>query len=253
MISLELDGAVAKLTLSRAPVNAMSDDWIDLLHDKLSQIEAASAVSVLWIRSDMKVFSAGADLALMRTRFDSEAGRQAMIGYVRQLQSVFARLEKLPLVSLAEIDGAALGGGFELTLACDLRIVSDRAKVGLPEAPPGVLPGAGGTQRLTRLCGDAVARRLILGAEVVGGEEALKLGIAHWLAPEGGIERFAGDAVARISSLPRHAIAECKSCIEAALSPAEDGFEREVEGTGRLFASDATQNKIREFLERKST
>ena len=84
---------------------------------------------------------------------------------------------------LAEIGGAAMGGGFELALACDLRIAANEAKVGLPEVRLGLIPGAGGTQRLTRLCGPALANRLILGAEVLDGATAAALGVVHWSAP----------------------------------------------------------------------
>ncbi len=105
----------------------------------------------------------------------SEAGRLQMVELAAKMQRVFAQLEAMPMVTVAQIEGAALGGGFELALACDLRVVADTARIGLPEAGLGLLPGAGGTQRLTRLCGDAVARRMILSAEVLDGVQAAKL------------------------------------------------------------------------------
>ena len=121
---------------------------------------------VLLIRSSLRIFSAGADLKLMRDCFATEDGPGRMIETVRRMQRLFDRIEALPQVVVAEIGGAAHGGGFELALACDLRVAAESARLGLPEARLGLLPGAGGTQRLSRLAGPGVARRLILMAEV---------------------------------------------------------------------------------------
>ena len=96
------------------------------------------------------------------------------------LQSVFARIETLPKPSVAAIDGAAMGGGLELALACDFRIIGRKVRLGLPEVGIGLLPGAGGTQRLTCLVGPGVARRLILGAEEIDGREAERIGVVQW-------------------------------------------------------------------------
>ncbi len=126
---------------------------------------------MLHLRSDQKVFCAGADLKEVRERFDAADGPDRMYAYVAGIQRLYARIEQLPQVTLAEIGGAAMGGGLELALACDLRIAALEAKLGLPEARLGLIPGAGGTQRLTRLCGRSAASRLILGAEVIDGAD----------------------------------------------------------------------------------
>ena len=251
MISLVIDGGVAIATLCRPPVNAINEEWIGRLDRILDEVEAAAEVKVLWIRSRERVFCAGADLALMRGRFGTDAGRQQMVDMTRRLQAVYARLESLGKVSIAEIGGAALGGGFELALACDLRTVADTAKVGLPEARLGLLPGAGGTQRLTRLCGEGTSRRLILGAEVVDGAQAVALGLAHWAAPAAELETLTRSVVAPISELPAAALAACKRCIDAALDESKDGFEVELAETGLLLASDETQQRVKRFLERQ--
>ena len=248
MISLAIEGAIGVATLCRPPVNAINDEWIERLNRVLDEVEAAQGVSVLWIRSGERLFSAGADLALMRSRFDTEEGRAKMTAFARALQTVYARLEAMPQVSVAEIGGAAMGGGLELALACDLRVIGDLAKVGLPEARLGLLPGAGGTQRLTRICGDAISRRLILGAEIVGGTEALALGLAQWVAPAEGLQAAARAVVERIANLPRAALAACKHCIAAALDAAEDGFAAEIEGTAMLLASAETRERVHRFL-----
>jgi enoyl-CoA hydratase/carnithine racemase len=248
MITLEVSGGIAVATLSRPPVNAIDEEWISRLNGIVARCEADPAVSVLLVRSDQKTFSAGADLALMRSRFDSDEGRRKMIAFVREMQRVYARIEASRLVSIAEIGGAAMGGGLELALACDLRIASESAKLGLPEARLGLLPGAGGTQRLSRLCGEATAKRLILGAEVVDASEAARLGIVHRVSSKENLEREAREMAEQVARLPAHALAACKRCIEAAREPGDRGYELELSGTLELLASAETQARVRAFL-----
>ncbi len=252
LISLNIDGAVATATLCRPPVNAINEEWVARLDEVLGEVERAEQVSVLWVRSSERVFCAGADLALMRSIFASAAGRERMIVLTRRMQEVYARLEALPKVTLAELGGAAMGGGFELALACDLRLVADKAKIGLPEARLGLLPAAGGTQRMTRICGEAVARRLILGAELVSGSEAVALGLAHWSAPAGETEAAARAVAARIAELPPQTLAENKRCIGVAVDGSENGFEVELAGSARLLAADETQRRVTRFLDKSA-
>ncbi len=251
MIELTISGAVAIATLNRPPVNAINDAWIDRLGEIAGEIERNAAVAVLWIRSAQDVFCAGADLELMRSSFPTEAGRARMLEVARRMQQVFARIEALGAVSVAELGGAALGGGMELALACDLRVAVANAKLGLPEARLGLLPGAGGTQRMTRLLGDALARRLILGAEVLSGAEAASLGLVHWSVPREELETFTRGVVERIATLPAHALAASKRCIGAAIAPGVDGYAVELEETRALYASRESQALVARFLEKK--
>lgn len=251
MISLEVQGGIAVATLCRAPVNAINEEWLIALNKVVDDIERDPAVKVLWIRSREKVFCAGADLALMRERMASDAGRREMVAMAGRMQSAFDRVEKSGKVSIAELGGAALGGGFELALACDFRVVSESAKIGLPEARLGLLPGAGGTQRMTRLCGDAMSRRLILGAELVGGRDAVAAGLAHWSAPAAELEACARSLAERIAALPVAALAACKRCIAAALDPAADGYNVELVETGALYANAETQALVQQFLDKQ--
>ena len=249
MIRLEISGPIATATLSREPVNAIDEDWIARLHDVIHESERAAAVSVLLIRSSERTFSAGADLELMRSRFASAEGRAKMIGFVREMQRAYARLEESRLVSIAEIGGAAMGGGLELALACDLRIASVAAKLGLPEGRLGLLPGAGGTQRLTLLCGGPTAKRLILGAEVVTGLQAAELGLVHWAVESDALPARARELAERIAALPAASLEACKRCIGAAGKPDRDGYAMELAATENLLASAQTQALVRAFLE----
>ncbi|TAN54043.1 MAG: enoyl-CoA hydratase/isomerase family protein [Betaproteobacteria bacterium] len=248
MIRLEIAGAIATATLARAPVNAIDEDWIARLHEVIRQAEDATGVSVLLVRSSERTFSAGADLALMRSRFDTAAGRSQMIALVREMQRAYARLEESRLVTIAEIGGAAMGGGLELALACDLRIASATAKLGLPEVRLGLLPGAGGTQRLTLLCGEPVAKRVILGAEVLDGTEAARLGVVHWAVAREDLAAKARELAERIAALPAASLAACKRCIEAAGKADRDGYGMEIAATEELLASAQTQDLVRNFL-----
>ena len=250
-VSLSIEGGVATATLCRPPVNAINEAWVDRLNEVLDEVAQAGQVGVLRIRSSGRVFCAGADLALMRSIFDSAAGRERMIVLTRRMQEVFARLEALPQVTLAEIGGAAMGGGFELALACDLRIVSDTARIGLPEARLGLLPAAGGTQRMTRICGEAVARRLILGAELVAGADAVGLGLAQWSAPAAELEARAQAMASRLAELPPQTLAANKHCIDVAARGGENGFEAELAASAQLLAAPETQRRVTAFLEGK--
>jgi non-ribosomal peptide synthetase component E (peptide arylation enzyme) len=133
-MALLVEGPLALVTLSRAPVNAIDEAWLAQLDQALAAIEARADVAALLLRSTERAFCAGADLELMRSRFDAPDGRARMVAFVRELQRVYARLERLPQVTVAEIGGPALGGGLELALANgEVRVVDAEGR----EAPRG--------------------------------------------------------------------------------------------------------------------
>ena len=240
-------------TLSRAPVNAFDEMLISRLEAVVDEIAADDDVAVLHIRSDQRAFCAGADLALMRSSFAAVDGPEAMLHVVARMQRLFQQIEASSVVVLAEIAGAALGGGLELALACDLRVAAAEARLGLPEARLGLIPGAGGTQRLTRLCGRSVANRLILGAEVVDGVEAERLGLVQWVRPRAQLAEWTRELAARYAALPRTALAAAKRCIAAHEDPTRDGFAEELAATRRLYDQPETRRRVSEFLNRNAT
>jgi enoyl-CoA hydratase len=248
MLSVEVNGGVMVATLSRPPVNALHEALIERLDDVLDKVAANESVCVLHIRSDQKTFSAGADLALMQSCFATPEGPDAMIAVVRRMQALFARIENAPVVTLAEIGGAAVGGGLELALACDLRIAAAEAKLGLTEARLGLLPGAGGTQRLTRLCGRGLANRLILGGDVITGAEALELGIVQWACPRSQLIDRARELAAHYASIPRATVAQIKKCLGSADDRSLDGYENEITGTRQLYDNPETRRRVADFL-----
>jgi enoyl-CoA hydratase/carnithine racemase len=249
MLDVDDRDHVLRATLDRPPVNALDESLVAALEQVLQRAIDDERFTVLHLRSAQRAFCAGADLALMRQGFASEAGTERMLALVQRMQALFARMESAPVVVLAEIGGAALGGGFELALACDLRVAATEARLGLPEAGLGLLPGAGGTQRLTRLVGSGLARRLILGAETLDGAEAQRLGLVQWAVPRAGLPAAASAIADRLAGLPRHALAENKHCIELAAEPGGAGFAAEIEGTRRLYHDPETRRRVADFLD----
>ncbi len=248
-VMVERRGATLVLGLDRPPVNAFDDELLAQLDAALGQAEADEGIVVLHLRSAHKVFCAGADLALIQASLDTPRGLDRMLATVQALQRVFARLEALPCLTLAELGGAALGGGFELALACDWRIAAHEARLGLPEAGLGLLPAAGGTQRLARLVGPGLARRLILGAETLDGEQALALGLVQWAVPRAALPAAAQALAERAARLPRSALAENKRCIALAAGLAGDGFAAEIAATRRLYEHPETRRRVAAFLQ----
>ena len=248
MLKLELQGAVARLILDRPPVNAVSSAWLAAFHAQLDALSRRGDWQVLHILSSQMVFCAGADLAEMRAKIEGPGGADSMTAVAGEMQKLFARIEALPQVSLAEIGGAALGGGFELSLACDLRMAAREAKLGLPEARLGLVPGAGGTQRMTRLAGRPAAARMILTAEVADGATAEALGLVQWSVPRAELPERAAKLAGDIAALPAAALAACKSCINAALDPARDGFSEELAASRSLYGNEETRRRVTQFL-----
>ena len=250
MLSLHVADNVATLTMNNPPVNAMSDAWVASFHAHLDALDKREDWAVLHIRSALKIFCAGAELKEMRTRFNAPDGLEEQLNVIRGYQILYDRIEALPRVTLAEINGAALGGGFELALACDLRIAAHEAKIGLPELRLGLLPGAGGTQRMTRLAGRPTALRLILGAEQIGGAEAERLGLVQWSCPLADLPAKAADIAKNYAALPSHAAAAAKACITASATPGDSGFAVEMAQTRGLLHTEKTRALVGAFLDR---
>jgi enoyl-CoA hydratase len=230
MIEVSRRGRIAVLTLSRPPVNAIDDEMIAAFHRVLDELAGRSDWQVLHIRSAQKVFAAGADLDLIRSWKDAASPSAALAAYVDRLQGLYHRIEQLPQVTLAEIGG----------------------KIGLPEVGIGLIPGAGGTQRLTRLCGRGVASRIILGCEPVDGRIAATLGMVQWSVPRAEIEQKARAIGDRIAELPAHALRVAKQCIGAFGGTELHGYQLERQLGGALLDSRQTQDLIGAFLDKNS-
>lgn len=246
MFKIDHSGQIAVIGLDHPPVNAMNDDWVEHFNDVLDTILTHTECSVVLLRSRLKLFSAGADLGQLRERFDDPPYLQAEVG--RRYQNLFARIESFPKPTIAEISGAAFGGGLELALSCDFRFAACDAKLGFPEVGLGLIPGAGGTQRLTACCGRAHASRLILGAETIDGVEAARIGLVQWSVEAEQLGVVAMDYARRLAGLPAHAISSGKSCIATASQMSIAGFNLEVEQVRNLLSDERTRKLVSAFL-----
>ena len=249
MIMTEINGAVAEISLNAAPVNALGIGLIENLKNAVAQVETAGC-SVLVIKSGLRVYSAGADLKSMADLIRTKAGQRQMLDNVRAMHVFFDMLEAAPFVSIAKIRGTAVGGGYELALACDFRIASDQSMIGLPEVNLGLLPGAGGTQRLPRLVGEAAARRLILSGSVLPGPEALIAGLVDHCIADAELDEFVQAFAAKLSNQPPHAIAAAKRCILAGRKGMEQGAAQELSETLALYGNEITLGLVDRQLEK---
>lgn len=248
MFDLQLADRVATLTMARAPVNAMNDEWVGGFHRCLDDLERRDDWSILRLRSGLALFSAGADLRQIEGNFSRSIDEQS--APIVRYQTLFARIEALDRPTLAELRGSALGGGLELALACDMRLAAHDARLGLPEVRLGLMPGAGGTQRLPRLVGRAVATRMILSGESVSGAEALGLGLVQWAVPAEDFQAQAEAVVRPFAAVPTHAARAAKASLRAAFDPDADGYAVETECVKLCLEHPDTRERVAAFLAR---
>ncbi len=236
LISLEL-GTVAHLELVNPPLNLVTRDLLDELGAALTTLEAASADAVRAVvvsgRGE-RAFSAGSHVG----EFEAQRGAAGRARHVLEA-GMARRLAELPMPTIAAIEGNALGGGLELALCCDIRVASERARLGLPEVRLAVTPGAGGTQRLPRVVGNARARELILTGRVLTATEAERIGLVNEVVPVGEA-RSRADAIGQeIASRGPLAVREAKRLLDQATGPGLDaGLAAELEASGRIFETE---------------
>jgi enoyl-CoA hydratase len=183
IVRLSTQGPVAVLTMDRPPVNALNDAMYLALSRELDRLETRSDVRVVILTAGrgLRVFSAGADIKDFERLFDHGESYR----FCRLAHEVNNRFERLPQITIAAIDGAALGGGAELVLAFDLRVSSQVSRIGFPEITVGQAPLTGGTLRLPWLIGESAARAILLSGEPISADRAYQLGLFHMVVPSG--------------------------------------------------------------------
>jgi enoyl-CoA hydratase len=245
---LEEAGDLRVLHLDRPPANALDEAMLAEL-DRLIDVAAADpACRGLLILSDGEMFAAGADIGMLETTPD------APLTFGPRVQQVFNRLEVLPLPVVAALDGHAMGGGLELALACDVRLVSDRPglKLGLPEVRIGMLAGAGGTQRLTHLVGRTRALDLLMSGRSIDARTALDWGVVTEVLPQEGFEAAARERAQRLAEGATLAIAAVKRCVgHAAYGDLEAGLALERAEAANLMASADGREGLQAFLQHR--
>ena len=230
-------GRVARLTLVNPPLNLVTRELLDELNEALARLEAADpgdVRAVVVTGSGERAFSAGSHVGEFEAQ-RGPGGRERL----ELEERTSSRLAALPMPTIAAVEGNALGGGLELALACDLRVASSRAKLGLPEVRLAVIPGAGGTQRLPRVVGLARAKELILTGKVLDADEAARIGLIHEVVPAGEAVHRATEIGEEIAARGPVAVREAKRLLDDALErPLEEGLRAELEASLRVFATD---------------
>ena len=235
---------VASITLDNPPANSYDLPVMQAFAADVEQAIASGARVVVVRSASDKFFSAGADV---KTFLEGDV--DANMEMIRTSQAAFRRMAAAEQVFVAHIAGHALGGGLEIALACDLRYASEgRYKLGTPEVTLGLLPGNGGTQRLTRLIGPARAMELLLTGRTFGPDEALQWGLVSALCDEAGVRERAE----RLAAGPALAIAAIKRCVhEGGQLPLDEGLAVEGELIERLFRSEDATEGMTAFVEKR--
>jgi len=244
-VQVEIDAAVAVIRLSRPPMNALNAQVQTGIAEAAAQLATDRQVRAVILYGGEKVFAAGADIKEM-----ADAGYAAMAVNTQRLQSAFTAVAQLPQPVIAAITGYALGGGLELALCADFRILGESAKVGQPEIQLGVIPGGGGTQRLPRLIGPSRAKDLIFTGRFVGAQEALALGLADQVVPDADVLTAAQKMASRYAGGPALALRAAKQAIDQGLDvDLASGLQLERLQFAALFATEDQKAGMRSFVE----
>lgn len=245
-VSIEVDGAVALVWLDRPPVNALSEQVAVELKEAFTTCEDPALRAV--VVTGQPHFAAGADIKGFKETFDS-GSRERTAGTLLEAIEVLDRLEK---PTIAAVHGYALGGGCELSLGCDFRYMADDARIGQPEVLLGLIPGAGGTQRLQRVVGFQRAKEIVYSGRQVGAEEALAIGYADKVAPPDEVLELALADAAAWANKATVAIAEAKKALAAGRGvPLAEALAIEQEGFQTTFASEDAVEGVNAFIEKR--
>jgi enoyl-CoA hydratase len=218
LVRLEVADGIGTIRLDRPPMNALNVQVQEELRAAAGEAGDRDDVRAVVVYGGPKVFAAGADIKEM-----GELGYTDMVKRAGALQDCFTAVARIPKPVVAAVTGYALGGGCELALTADFRVCGDNAKLGQPEILLGIIPGAGGTQRLPRLVGPARAKDIVFSGRFVGAEEALSIGLVDKVVPPDDVSAAAVELVARYSRGPAFALRAAKEAIDEGLDVDLDG------------------------------
>ena len=249
VVKCQLEAPLAVVTLHRpACRNALNTEVYQQLEAILRRIEAMEEIRVVILTgAGEKAFAAGADITEMAGE-GPEGGRRLSLLCHR----VGDLLENMRQVTIAAVNGYALGGGCELTLACDLRLAAENARFGLPEVGLGILPGGGGTQRLARLIGVGRAKEMIFTGDLIDAQEAYRLGLVNHVLPQQELLPACRALGEKIASRAGYAVSLAKEAVNTSLDvDRKNGLEREADLLALLFATRDKAEGMAAFLERR--
>ena len=245
-VQVTIDGAVALVRLDRPPVNALSEQMATELQQAFAECAAPEIRAV--VVTGQPHFAAGADIKGFQAAFD--AGTKERTAWA--LQEAIAALESLEKPTIASVHGYALGGGLELAMGADFRYLADDALVGQPEILLGIIPGAGGTQRLPRLVGYQRAKEMILSGRQVGAKESLAIGLADKVAPPGELLELTLSDAAEWATKATRAIAAAKNAMHRGFGmPVDEGLMVERDAFQVAFGSGDAREGVAAFIEKR--
>ena len=245
-VKLEVaDSGVATIRLDRPKLNPLNRQVATEIGEAVDEIALNEKVRAVVVWGGERVFAAGADIKEM-----GERDAVSMFRYIGYFQDVFTRLEQLPVVTIAAINGYALGGGCELALSCDFRICAEDSQLGQPEILLGVIPGAGGTQRLPRLVGVGRAKDIIYSGRFVAAEEALAIGLVNKVVPPDRVYATAVEWAERYAAGPTVALMAAKQSIQNGIEvDMSNALLLERQAFAALFATADQQIGMKSFVE----
>lgn len=248
-IKVEIEEGLAVITLTRPKaLNALNDEMITELGQAFTEMEQDETTRVVIITGDgEKAFVAGADIKELQQADSAGAKIISEKGHV-----LFAQIETSDIISIAAVNGFALGGGCELAMACDIRYASDSARLGQPEITLGIIPGYGGTQRFPRLAGSGKALELLLTGDMVKADEALRIGLVDGVFPSDDLQSAAKKLAAKILSKAPLAVAAIKRCVRQGIEESLTvGCAIETAEFSAIFATDDKNEGTTAFLEKR--
>lgn len=248
-LTLEVENSIAVLTINRPKaLNALNSETLTELNQVLTEIEANDDIKVVILTgAGEKAFVAGADISEM-VNFSAAEGR----AFGMRASEPFFKLMNMRQVTIAAVNGFALGGGCEISMACDIRIASDNAKFGQPETGLGILPGFGGTQRLARLVGKGRAKELIFTCDMIDANEAYRIGLANKVVPQAELLDTCKAMAEKIMSKGSYAISLAKEAINTGTeTDLSSGLTLEADLFGLAFSTDDKKEGMTAFLEKR--
>ena len=248
-VSWSAQDGLATLTIDRPPLNPLSHQVKAELSECLEEIAADQRIRCVVVHgAGGRAFSVGADIKEFPEITARREGRQHAV----QEHTLYNRIDFFPVPTIAAIEGHCLGGGLELALACDLRVASESARLGLPEVKLGVFPAGGGTERLPRLLGEARARELIYTGEPVDAREAWRLGLVNRVAPAGQALTTAQELGRTIAARPALTLRTVKAVMDRGLGmDLLQAQQVSLQAITRLFHSEAVREGVTAFLEKR--
>ncbi|GAA4675873.1 enoyl-CoA hydratase/isomerase family protein [Phytohabitans rumicis] len=246
-VRVEINDGIATIRLDRPPMNALNTQVQEELRAAAAAASADPEVRAVIVYGGEKVFAAGADIKEM-----ADMSYADMAARATDLSAALGAFARIPKPVVAAITGYALGGGCELALACDWRVVAEDAKLGQPEIKLGVIPGAGGTQRLARLVGPARAKDIVLSGRMVDADEALRIGLADRVVPAAEVYETAVALVKPYTKGPAQALRAAKLAIDGGLEmDLASGLAWESQLFAALFATDDKREGMAAFVEKR--